>query len=95
MIYKWSPPSNGTIKKEPFVYVQEENAIPVPMPGARVKLMRVLGGTVDWSGVADATGRYHAEGLEVGVLYVPVAIDSRGRFECVASGPVRAESLYG
>lgn len=61
-----------------------------PMVGARVRLHRKQDGYCAWEGISDAAGYYHASGLEVGLTYIPVAIDLSGTYECVASGPVVA-----
>lgn len=60
------------------------------MAGARVRLHRASDGYCAWQGISDASGYYHAIGLEVGVTYIPVAIDLSGTYECVAAGPVVA-----
>lgn len=83
--------ASGTITDNNRVMVKADAAAPeVPMPGARVRLHRLIDGHCAWQGLSDAAGYYHAEGLEVGVLYYPVAIDLTGTHECDAAGPVLA-----
>lgn len=81
----------GTIATNNRVMVKASAGAPeVPMAGARVRLHRLPDGYLAWQGLSDASGYYHASGLEIGESYVPVAIDLAGTYECVASGPVVA-----
>lgn len=83
--------TSGTITANNRVMVKAGPDAPeTPMPGARVRLHRLIDGYSVWQGISDAAGYYHASGLEVGMTYIPVAIDLSGTYECVASGPVVA-----
>ena len=85
--------TSGTIATNNRVLVKSSpSAAEAPMAGARVRLHRLIDGHCAWEGISDASGYYHASGLEVGVKYIPVAIDLSGHFECVAAGPVEAVS---
>jgi hypothetical protein len=73
------------------VYVKEtENAPEFPLAGARVDLYKLQDGRRAWTGFSDTDGYYAASGLEIGLKYIPVAVDPTGQFECAASGPVVA-----
>jgi hypothetical protein len=87
----WRAPESamGTITNRVFAKASAE-APEQPMPGARVRLHRLADGYCAWQGLSDADGYYHAQGLEVGLRYYPVAIDLLGQFKCVAAGPVTA-----
>lgn len=83
--------TTGTIAEDNLVLVKATpESAALPIRGARVRLHRAADGLCAWQGVSDAAGYYHATGLEVGVTYIPVAIDLSGTYECVASGPVVA-----
>ncbi|MGB7422886.1 MAG: hypothetical protein WA917_13585 [Comamonas sp.] len=83
--------SNGTIALNNRVMFKADASAPEqPMAGARVRLHRLADGYCAWQGTSDAQGYYHASGLEVGLKYVPIAIDLTGTYECVAAGPVVA-----
>lgn len=83
--------TTGTITANNRVMVKAGPDAPeTPMAGARVRLHRKQDGYCAWEGISDAAGYYHASGLEVGLTYIPVAIDLSGNFECVAAGPVVA-----
>ena len=83
--------TTGTITNNNRVMVKAGPTDPeTPMAGARVRLHRKQDGYCAWEGISDAAGYYHASGLEVGLTYIPVAIDMSGNFECVAAGPVVA-----
>lgn len=83
--------TTGTITANNRVMVKAGPDAPeTPMPGARVRLHRMQDGYCAWQGISDSNGYYHASGLEVGLTYIPVAIDLSGTYECVASGPVVA-----
>lgn len=85
--------ARGTIALNNRVFVKTSAAAPeLPMAGARVRLHRLTDGYCAWQGISDAQGYYHASGLEVGLKYIPVAIDPTGTYECVAAGPVIAEA---
>ena len=61
-----------------------------PFQGGRVWLLRALDGFKAWEGYSDAQGYYRAEGLELGVAYIAVAIDPWGNHKTVGAGPVIA-----
>ena len=54
-------------------------------------LLRALDGFKAWEGHSDAQGYYRAEGLELGVAYIAVAIDPWGNHKTVGAGPVVAQ----
>lgn len=62
-----------------------------PFPGGRVWLLRAADGFKAWEGYSDAQGYYRAEGLELGVAYIAVAIDPWGNHKTVGAGPVVAQ----
>ena len=62
----------------------------VPFARGRVWLLRALDGYKAWEGFTDAQGRYRAEGLELGVDYIPVGIDPTGQHKASAAGPAVA-----
>lgn len=85
--------ARATIALNNRVFFKTSAAAPeLPMAGARVRLHRLIDGYCAWQGLSDAQGYYHATGLEVGLKYIPVAIDLTGTYECVAAGPVIAEA---
>ena len=89
--WRFTSATNGTITVNNRVMVKPEATAPeVPMPGARVRLHRLLDGYCAWEGISDAQGYYWPRGLEVGLWYYPVAIDLTGTHECDAAGPVQA-----
>ena len=89
--WRFALDNSGTILDNARVMVKADASAPeVPMPGARVRLHRLLDGYCAWQGISDAQGYYHPRGLEVGVAYYPVAIDLTGQHECDAAGPVIA-----
>lgn len=89
--YRFFADTSGTIAANNRVMVKAGPDAPeTPMPGARVRLHRAADGYCAWHGISDAAGYYHASGLEVGLTYIPVAIDLSGTYECVAAGPVIA-----
>lgn len=89
--WRFAVDSNGTITANNRVMVKPDAASPeMPMPGARVRLHRLLDGHCAWQGLSDAAGYYWPRGLEVGLWYYPVAIDLTGTHECDAAGPVQA-----
>lgn len=67
-----------------------ENAPELPLASARVDIYKLQDGRRVWTGFSDADGYYTATGLEIGLKYIPLAVDPTGQFECVASGPVVA-----
>lgn len=60
------------------------------MPLSRIWALRLVDGYKAWEGFSDAVGNYHATGLEVGVAYVVIGIDTAGEHKCTAGGPVVA-----
>lgn len=83
--------TTGTVTANNRVMVKAGPDAPeTPMPGARVRLHRMQDGYCAWQGISDSNGYYHASGLEVGLTYIPIAIDLSGTYECVAAGPVVA-----
>lgn len=62
----------------------------VPFTKGRVWLLRAMDGFKAWEGFTDASGRYSAEGLELGVTYIPVGIDPTGQHKAAAAGPAVA-----
>lgn len=91
--YRFFGDTAGTIALNNRVFFKTSAAAPeLPMAGARVRLHRLIDGYCAWQGISDAQGYYHATGLEVGLKYIPVAIDLTGTYECVAAGPVIAEA---
>ncbi|SFU31661.1 hypothetical protein SAMN04489707_1001199 [Paenacidovorax caeni] len=61
-----------------------------PFVSGRVWLLRAADGFKAWEGYSDAQGHYRAEGLELGVSYIAVAIDPWGNHKTVGAGPVVA-----
>ena len=62
----------------------------VPFARGRVWLLRAIDGYKAWEGFTDASGRYSADGLELGVAYIPVGIDPTGQHKAAAAGPAVA-----
>ena len=62
-----------------------------PFVSGRVWLLRAVDGFKAWEGYSDAQGYYRAEGLELGVAYIAVAIDPWGNHKAVGAGPVVAQ----
>ena len=89
--FRFSGDTTGTITTNNRVMIKAGPDAPeTPMPGARVRLHRKQDGYCAWEGISDAAGYYHASGLEVGLTYIPVAIDLSGTYECVAANPIMA-----
>lgn len=83
--------TRGTIAANNRVMVKPDPSSPeIPYAGARVRLHHLLTGRLDWQGISDTQGYYHATGLTVDDWYYPVAIDLTGTYECDAAGPVQA-----
>ena len=61
-----------------------------PFASGRVWLLRAADGFKAWEGYSDANGDYRAEGLELGVTYIPVGIDPTGQHKAAAAGPAVA-----
>lgn len=62
-----------------------------PFASGRVWLLRAADGFKAWEGYSDAQGYYRADGLELGVAYIAVAIDPWGNHKAVGAGPVVAQ----
>ena len=62
-----------------------------PFVSGRVWLLRAVDGFKAWEGYSDAQGYYRADGLELGVSYIAVAIDPWGNHKAVGAGPVVAQ----
>ena len=60
-----------------------------PHPYARVAVLRLVDFKKVWEGVADADGRWQADGLQPGLEYVVVGIDQQRVFKVTAAGPVK------
>lgn len=80
-------PPSGTITDQ---VVLKSGATEVPFVNGRVWLLRYADGWKAWEGWSNATGHYTATGLEIGVEYVPVAIDPTRNHKTTAAGPVTA-----
>ena len=84
--YRHSTPTTGRIVD--YVMLKASPSAPeVPFARGRVWLLRALDGYKAWEGFTDATGRYSADGLELGVAYIPVGIDPTGTHKASAAGP--------
>jgi hypothetical protein len=79
--------TTGTITDQVVV---KAGSVEVPFFNGRVWLLRLADGYKAWEGWSDAAGNYTATGLELGVKYVPVAIDPYGNQKATAAGPVMA-----
>lgn len=79
--------TTGTITDQVVV---KAGAVEVPFFNGRVWLLRLADGYKAWEGWSDAAGNYTATGLELGVKYIPVAIDPYGNQKATAAGPVMA-----
>lgn len=80
-------PTTGTITDQVVV---KAGASEIPFLNGRVWLLRLADGYKAWEGWSDAAGNYTATGLELGVKYIPVAIDPYGNQKATAAGPVMA-----
>lgn len=79
--------TTGTITDQVVV---KAGASEIPFLNGRVWLLRLADGYKAWEGWSDAAGNYTATGLELGVKYIPVAIDPYGNQKATAAGPVMA-----
>ncbi len=87
--YRHSTPATGRIVD--YMMLKASPTAPeVPFVRGRVWLLRALDGYKAWEGFTDATGRYSADGLELGVAYIPVGIDPTGTHKASAAGPAVA-----
>ena len=80
-------PTTGTISDQVVV---KAGGIEIPFANGRVWMLRASDGFKAWEGWSDASGNYTATGLELGVKYIPVAIDPYGNQKATAAGPVTA-----
>lgn len=67
----------------------------VPFVRGRVWLLRAIDGYKACECWTDAQGRYTADGLELGIAYIPVGIDPTGMHKAAAGGPVVATESGG
>lgn len=87
--YRHNTPTTGRIVD--YMMLKASPTAPeVPFVRGRVWLLRALDGYKAWEGFTDASGRYSAEGLELGVTYIPVGIDPTGQHKAAAAGPAVA-----
>lgn len=62
-----------------------------PHPYARVLVLRIIDGRKVWDGFADEQGHWQADGLQPGMEYVAVGIDTKRIYKATAAGPVKAQ----
>lgn len=74
------------------MYKASASAPELPFASGRVWLLRLADGYRAWEGFSDAQGNYRATGLELGVVYVAVAIDPWGNHKTVGASPVVARA---
>ena len=87
--YRQNTPTTGVIAD--YMMLKASPTAPeVPFARGRVWLLRAIDGYKAWEGFTDAQGRYRAEGLELGVDYIPVGIDPTGQHKASAAGPAVA-----
>ena len=87
--YRHSTPTTGRIVD--YMMLKASPTAPeVPFVRGRVWLLRAIDGYKAWEGFTDAAGRYSADGLELGVAYIPVGIDITGTHKASAAGPAVA-----
>lgn len=87
--YRQNTPTTGRIVD--YMMLKASPTAPeVPFVRGRVWLLRALDGYKAWEGWTDAAGRYSADGLELGVAYIPVGIDPTGTHKASAAGPAVA-----
>ena len=87
--YRHSTPTAGRIVD--YMMLKASPTAPeVPFVRGRVWLLRALDGYKAWEGFTDAAGRYNADGLELGMTYIPVGIDPAGTHKASAAGPAVA-----
>ena len=87
--YRQNMPTTGVIAD--YMMLKASPTAPeVPFARGRVWLLRAIDGFKAWEGFTDAQGRYRAEGLELGVDYIPVGIDPTGQHKASAAGPAVA-----
>lgn len=87
--YRHSTPTTGRIVD--YMMLKASPTAPeVPFVRGRVWLLRAFDGYKAWDGFTDAQGCYSADGLELGVAYIPVGIDPTGTHKASAAGPAVA-----
>ena len=87
--YRHGNPTTGVIAD--YMMLKASPTAPeVPFVRGRVWLLRAIDGYKAWEGFTDAQGYYRAEGLEMGVDYIPVGIDPTGTHKASAAGPAIA-----
>lgn len=87
--YRHGKPITGAIAD--YMMLKASPTAPeVPFVRGRVWLLRAIDGYKAWEGYSDAQGYYRAEGLELGVAYIPVGIDPTGTHKASAAGPAVA-----
>lgn len=87
--YQQNTPTTGRIVD--YMMLKASPTAPeVPFVRGRVWLLRAIDGYKAWEGLTDAQGYYRAEGLELGVDYIPVGIDLTGQHKASAAGPAVA-----
>lgn len=92
--YRHGTPTTGRIVD--YMMLKASPTAPeVPFVRGRVWLLRAADGFKAWEGYSDAQGCYRAEGLELGVAYIPVGIDPTGMHKAAAGGPVVATESGG
>lgn len=90
--YGRAKPANSTYTNQ--VVARETPTSPeVPVPHARVILLRASDGAKAWAGRSNAQGYYTATGLEDGESYVAVALDPTKTHQATAAGPVTSVLL--
>lgn len=86
--------ARATIALNAIVQAKADASAPaLPMAGALVRLHDRFSGRIDWQGLSDVTGAYHASDLVPGAEYIPVGIDLARTFAAVAGGPVLAQRV--
>ena len=80
--------TTGTISD--LVVLRVNASTELPYANGRVWLLRLADGYKAWEGYTDAAGAYSADGLELGVEYVAMAIDPTRTHKTTGAGPVLA-----
>lgn len=88
--YRHTNPTLGVIADR-VMFKASASSPEAPFVSGRVWLLRAVDGYKAWEGYSDAQGHYRAEGLELGVAYIAVAIDPWGNHKTVGAGPVVAQ----
>lgn len=87
--YRLSAPTTGRVV-DYMMLKPSPDAPEVPFARGRVWLLRAIDGYKACECWTDAQGRYSADGLELGVAYIPVGIDPTGTHKASAAGPAVA-----